>query len=203
MRPAVHQHLRPSYKNWSTELFERFTVAVTVVNLARQGNMEKLQKLIRGGCRIDRRTTYDPWMTPLDAAAIVGNAACADLLLSSGAPLAGSSIFEAIRVDSRPVLEVFHRHDAFFFRNFLKDKDGSENPRLNRWLLHFTALDYALSVGATACSRFLTEVGAPKKKKSIKCYRGHYAPLIEDQSFLSFRGVNTDELCKGRCPAHS
>lgn len=84
------------------------------MNLVRQGNMEKLQKLIRGGCRIDRRTTYDPWMTPLDAAVAAGNAACADLLLSVGAPLWGSSIFEAIRADSRPILDVFHRYDTFF-----------------------------------------------------------------------------------------
>ncbi|OAH95959.1 hypothetical protein A1332_05425 [Methylomonas methanica] len=169
---------------------------MTVVNLARQGNLETLQKLIHGGCRIDRRTTYDPWMTPLDAAAVVGNAACADLLLRAGAPLWGSSIFEAIQVDSRPILEVFHRHDAVFFRDFRKDKEFSPNPRLNRWLLHFTALDYALSIGATACSGFLTEVGAQKKDKFTKCRRGHYAPLIKDESFVSVVGMNLDGLCE-------
>jgi hypothetical protein len=93
-------------------LFERFTDPVTVVNLARQGNIEKLQKLIRGGCRIDRRTTYDPWMAPLDASAAAGNTACTDFLLSVGAPLWGSPIFEAIQIDSRPILDVFHKHDA-------------------------------------------------------------------------------------------
>jgi hypothetical protein len=177
-------------------LFERFTDTVTIVNHARQGNKERLQKLITSGCRIDRRTTYDPWMTPLDAAAVAGNAACAALLLSGGAPLLGSSIFEAIRVNSRPVLEVFHMHDASFFRNFWKDKEFSQNPRLNRWLLHFTALDYALSVDATECSRFLTEIGAPKKEKFIKCRDGHYAPLIKDESFMAFGGMNVDGLCE-------
>jgi hypothetical protein len=177
-------------------LFERFTDPLTVVNFARQGNSEMLLKLIRGGCKIDRRTTYDPWMTPLDAASAAGQTKCVDLLLSRGALLWGSSIFEAIQVDSRPVLEVFYRHDVSFYQNFWKDKPSSQNPRLNRWLLHFTALDYALSLDASACSAFLTEIGAPKKHKFTKCHRGHYAPLIKDESFLSFGGMNMDGLCK-------
>ncbi|EIC28770.1 MULTISPECIES: ankyrin repeat domain-containing protein [Methylomicrobium] len=177
-------------------MFERFTDPITVVSLAQQGNIEKLQKLIRGGCRIDRRTTYDPWMTPLDASAAAGNTVCTEFLLSVGAPLWGSSIFEAIQVDSRPILEVFHKHDAVFFRNFYRDKEFSQNPRLNRWLLHFTALDYALSIGANACSEFLTEIGAQKKDKFTKCRRGHYAPLIKDESFVSFGGMNLDGLCE-------
>lgn len=180
----------------STELFERFTGPTTVVKLARQGNIEKLQQLIRGGCRIDRRTTYAPWMTPLDASAAAGNTACTELLLIAGAPIWGSSIFEAIQADSRPILEVFHKHDAVFFRNFLRDKEFSQNPRLNRWLLHFTALDFALSIGATSCSVFLAEIGAHKKDKFTKCRRGHYSPLINDESFVSFGGMNLDGRCE-------
>jgi len=72
-----------------------------------------------------------------------------------------------------------------FFRNFWKDKEFSQNPHLNRWLLHFTALDYALSIGATECSGFLAEVGAQKKDKFTKCRSGHYAPLIKHESVVS------------------
>ena len=135
-------------------------------------------------------------MTPLDASAAAGNTSCVNLLLSVGAPLLGSSIFEAIQVDSLPILKVFYKYDAAFFRNFQRDKEFSQNPRLNRWTLHFSALDYALSIDATACSGFLAEIGAYKKGESTKCRKGHYAPLIKDESFTSFGGMNLDGSCR-------
>lgn len=177
-------------------MFERFTSAHKVAQIVRQGDIAKLKKIIRSGCRIDKRAppTYflPSWMTPLDVAANTGNASIADMLLTAGVPLWGSSIFEAITADNLPVLQVFHKHNASFFNNFLKDKEFSQNPFLNRWLLLFTALDYALSINADACSQFLTEIGAPKKEKFTKCRKGHYAPLIRDIEFMSFGGVNFD-----------
>ena len=106
-----------------------------LIRLAKEGDMARLRKLIAGGCRLDRRTGLDPWMTPLDAASAAGNPECVEILLSGGAPLWVSSIYEAIKVDAEAVLHAFHRHDKEFYRSFSKDKDFCANPRLNRWLL--------------------------------------------------------------------
>jgi len=177
-------------------MFERFTSAHTTVETVFQGDIQKLKKIIRSGCSIDRRSPpyypRDSWMTPLDAAAASGNEAITDLLLASGASIWGSSIFEAIEVDSLPVLKVFHKYNPLFWKDFLKEKGSKQNPHLNRWLLLFSALDYSLSIGATKCSQFLTEIGATKKEIFTFCRKGHYSPIIEDWEFISSGGVNID-----------
>lgn len=89
-------------------MFERFTSAHAMVEIVFQEDFQKLKKIIPSGCNLDRRVPpYYPrktWMTPLDAAAASGNSATTDLLLSSGAAMLGSSIFEAIEIDSLPVI---------------------------------------------------------------------------------------------------
>jgi ankyrin repeat protein len=152
-------------------MFERFTDSVTVVRVVQQGNLVRLRRLISGGCRIDRRTPYDPWMTPLDAAVIAESFSMAETLLENGAPIDGSSIYHAIARDAVQFLHLFQRHDERLFTHFTRESGNRQNPRLNRWLLLFTALDFATSIHAQSSIAFLEQMRAPRKQNT----RNHWS----------------------------
>lgn len=178
-------------------MFESFTDTVTIVRMIQSGDVARLRKVVAAGAKIDRRTTYDPWMTPLDAAAATQNYDAATILLAGGAPIFGSSIFEAIHQDAVDILRLFHKVDANFHQRFRSDSNNRINPRLNRWLSIFTALDLAISISARNCVEFLEEIGA-RKHANFKTHQldSCTAVFIEEESFLSFGGVNIDGLAE-------
>ena len=92
-------------------MFERFTDPITIVRMIQQGDLSRLRKVISAGAKIDRRTSGEPWMTPLDAAASSQDTQAVALLLAAGAPIYGSSIYDAIAKDAVRVLQSFHSHD--------------------------------------------------------------------------------------------
>lgn len=176
-------------------MFEKFTDTVTLVRMIQAGDIGRLGKVVRAGARIDRRTTYDPWMTPLDAAASIGSVEATSILLTAGAPIFGSSIYEAILRDNADVLRLFHRVDPKFHQRFGQDSNNRANPRLNQWLSVFTARDFAVSIHAERCASFLQEIAARHHPKTKPHHAGNCtAVLIEEESFLSFGGVNVDGL---------
>lgn len=85
-------------------MFERFTDPITIVRMIQQGDLSRLRKVISAGAKIDRRTSGEPWMTPLDAAASSQDTQAVALLLAAGAPIYGSSIYDAIAKDAVRVL---------------------------------------------------------------------------------------------------
>ncbi len=175
-------------------MFERFTDPTTMVRMVQQGELGRLRKAIAGGARVDRRTTYDPWMTPLDAAASTQNTSAAEQLLSAGAHIYGSSIHEAIQRDGFELLQLFHRFDPKFYLRFRQEANNRQNPRLNRWLLTFTTLDFAISINATKCANYLSELGAPRHPTTKRHGPSCIAILIEEESFVTRGGVNIDGL---------
>lgn len=146
------------------------------------------------GRRLDVRGTLEPWRIPMDYAAEAGNGTLARVLLECGSPLWGSSIYEAISSDAVAVLEVFNESDAKFYLQFGRDKQYQANPRLNRWTAHFSALDFARSIQASRCTRYLESVGAPAKSNFRKCRFMCIGIYISDDNFLSVGGVNRDGL---------
>lgn len=175
-------------------MFERFTDTVTVVRMIQQGDIDRLRKVIAGNARIDRRTPLDPWMTPLDAACATGSVDAADILINAGALIYGSSIYEAIKIDSVEILKRFEAHDAMFHKRFQQEANNQKNPKLNRWLSNFTALDFAISLGASRSILFLTEIGA-RRHPTIKPHmKGCTGVLIEDESFITRGGMIIDGL---------
>lgn len=177
-------------------MFERFTDPVTVVRMIQQGDLDRLRRVVAGGARIDRRTPLDPWMTPLDAACATGNAAATDILIKAGAPIYGSSIYEAIKADSVDILKRFQAHEAKFYQRFQQEANNQHNPKLNRWLSSFTALDFAISIGASRSTSFLTEIGARRRPTTKPHMKGCTGILIEDESFVTRGGVNIDGLAE-------
>ena len=177
-------------------MFERFTDPITIVRMIQAGDVVRLKRVVAAGAKIDRRTTFDPWMTPLDAAASTPNLAATEVLLAAGAPVLGSSIFEAIRRDAANVLKLYYQVDPKFHQRFGQDSNGSANPRLNRWLLIFTALDYAISINSPACASLLEEVGARRHPNTKPHRRGCTGVFIEEEAFLSFGGVNIDGMAE-------
>lgn len=201
-------------------MFERFFDPVSVMRIAAQGDTQKLKKLINAGCRLDRRTGLDPWMTPLDAAVASGHLDCVEMLIGGGAPIIGSAIYEAIVRDSKEALEIFARNDDSFYQKFRVDSpNGGLNPKLNNWLSEFTALDLAVSFDSKRCAEFLAKIGAPQHKHLKSCspllpvkddsgivrrplagekwqfYRQRcFAILIESDEFVTRRGTNIDGL---------
>jgi len=173
-------------------MFERFTHPVTVMRMILQGDVGRLRRVIAGGAKIDRRTTYDPWMTPLDAAASTLSTIAAELLLSAGAPICGSSIYEAIQKDGVEVLQLFHRFDPKFYLRFQQEANNRHNPRLNRWMSTFTALDFAISINATKCANYISVLGAQKHSSTKRHGPGCTAILIQEESFIIRGGVNVD-----------
>lgn len=141
---------------------------------------------------LDKRQGLEPWRIPLDYAAAAGNAILAKVLLELGSPLAGSSIYEAILVDSVAVLRALHTHDPRFFDGFTRDKALQQNPRLHRWTLNFTALDLARSINAVECTAFLQALGAPGKAETRKCRRACVGVFIADDEFIFSGGRNID-----------
>lgn len=185
-------------------MFERFADAMTVVKVAGSGDLAKLRKFAESGCSLDRRTTYDPWMNPMDAAIRSKNVSAVQLLLDSQVPVWGSSIWEAIKIDAAPILQLFHSHEEKFYRKFGVDKGARTNPRLHRWTLCFTALDFSLAIGATNSSELLARIGVPQSV-SKRCHCGHHAPRIRDERFAITRGVNVDgqtEMVEGYYCVH-
>lgn len=133
--------------------------------------------------------------TPLDAATRGLKISCVELLLSSSVPVLGSSIVEAIQQDAVDILKVFYRHNPHFTKEFSTNTPRRGiNPLLNRWELCFTALNYALALDSNACAKFLLEIGQKKTKKYATCRRGHFAPWISEESFVTNGGVNMDGL---------
>lgn len=175
-------------------MFERFTDPVTVVRTVLARDINKLRKLVHGGARIDCRTKCDPWMTPLDAACTTKQIEAIEMLLDAGAPVYGSAIYDAIAADFVGGLQAFERHDEKFHQKFQQEAGNNRNPRLNRWLSEFTALDFAISVHAMKCSEFLQSINA-RRHEHIKPHRGTCsAVFIEEESFVSIRGVNLNGL---------
>lgn len=175
-------------------MFERFTDPVTVVRTILARDIANLKRLINGGARLDRRISGDPWMTPMDAACATKQPEAVNALLQANVPVFGSSIYEAISADFAYALRAFHRKDQNFHCNFQRDRESAANPKLNRWLSEFTALDFAMSVNATQCAEFLEEISA-RKHPTIKQHRqGCYAVFIQEESFFATRGVNVDGL---------
>lgn len=172
-------------------MFERFASALEVMHIASNDDTQRMEKVIRSGCRIDRRTTYSPWLTPLDAAVKFNKQSMVELLLRSGAPVTGSAIVEALDIDNVQALDVMHRSNSNFLSNFTSD--GSRgNPRLNRWTLCFGALDYALGMQAKHSILFLRSIGA-KSKEARACMRGHHSVYIhDDDPLLLSGGINID-----------
>ena len=201
-------------------MFELFTDPVSVMRIAADGNTQKLKKLIDAGCRLDRRTSLDPWMTPLDAAVASGHLDCVEMLVTGGAQITGSAIFEAIVRDAKEALEIFASTDTSFYRKFL---GGGSNSGLNsspiKWPSKFTVIDLAVSFDSKRCTAFLAEIGAPYPKHVRSCspllpikddsgkvrrplpgekwqfYRQQcFAILVESDEFIIRRGANFDGL---------
>lgn len=170
--------------------------ADAVVALAEDGNVTALRELVARGVRIDRRTRRSPWVTPLDVAAARSHLECAALLLDAGAPISGSAIFDAIGAGACKVLELFHERDPHFHRLFDRDPYLGANPRLDRWLHHYTALDYAMHIEAHSCVAFLSGIEAPKAPAARRCRNGHYAPRVSSLMFIAFGGTYIDGLCE-------
>ena len=130
----------------------------------------------------------------MDAACATKQTEALNALLQANVPIFGSSIYEAISADFAYALRAFHRNDQDFHRNFQRDRGSAANPRRNRWLSEFTALDFAISVNATQCVEFLEGLSA-RKHPTIKQHRqGCYAVFIQEDSFVATRGVNVDGL---------
>lgn len=172
-------------------MFERFASPFQVVRAVESGDTARLLKLIRGGCRIGRRETYNPWKTPLDAAVGTGRHDFVKVLLDAGAPIVGSSIVEALQKDDAETLRLFYEKDPKFHQRFRQDTDHRINPRLNRWTLNFSALDYALALGAKRCADFLGSLGM-KPRESSRCFAGHHAVFIEDEEPYIHGGIHID-----------
>lgn len=177
-------------------MFERFTESITIVRMIEQGDLGRLQKVISAGAKLDRRTACNPWMTPLDAAASSQNAQATAMLLAAGAPIYGSSIYDAISKDAVQILRAFHRCDSKFHERFRSEANNRLNPRLNRWLSIFTALDFATSVEATNCAAYLFELGARSHSTTKPHRQGCTAILISEESFIALGGVNVDGLAE-------
>lgn len=144
------------------------------------------------GHPLDKRQGLEPWRIPMDHAAAAGNATLAKVLQELGSPLVGSSIHEAILVDAVSVLGAFHARDPKFFAAFRSDKVLQRNPRLNRWTLNFTALDFARSINAVQCTAYLQSVGAPAKPETRKCRQACVGVFIADDDFIVSGGRNID-----------
>lgn len=166
-------------------MFERFASPFQVVRAIESGDTPALLKLIRGGCYLDRRDTYDPWKTPLDAAVTSGRIDVVKILLEAGVKIVGSSVIEALLRDDAEVLRLFHENDPMFLRRFHADDEHivtphNTNPRLNRWTYHFSALDYALALNSQHCAEFFASIGL-KPRASKRCLHSHHAVLIQDE----------------------
>lgn len=201
-------------------MFEMFTDPVSVMRIAADGNAQKLKKLIDAGCKLDRRTSLDPWMTPLDAAVASGHFDCVEMLVTGGAQITGSAILEAIVRDAKEALEIFASTDTSFYRKFL---GGGSNIGFNstpiKWPSKFTVVDLAVSFDAKRCTDFLLKIGAPYPKHVRSCspllpikdnsgkvrrplpgekwqfYRQRcFAILVETDEFVTRRGTNLDGL---------
>lgn len=167
-----------------------------VVARVERGDVAALRDIVDRGVRIDERTRRSPWVTPLDVAAARSDLACAALLLDASAPISGSAIFHAIGADAYRILELFHEHDPQFHRLFDRDPHLGANPRLDRWLHHYTALDYAMHMDAQSCVGFLSGIEAPKAPVARRCRNGHYAPRVSSLMFIAFGGTYIDGLCE-------
>ena len=165
-------------------MFERFTDPITIVRMIQQGDLSRLRKVISAGAKIDRRTSGEPWMTPLDAAASSQDTQAVALLLAAGAPIYGSSIYDAIAKDAVRVLQSFHSHDPRFYDRFRQEASNQLNPRLNRWLSNFTAMDFAVSIEAKECATYLSELGA-RKHPIAKPHRKGFAPYLSKKNYSS------------------
>lgn len=85
-------------------MFERFSSPTSVIRAITRGDIPAVLRLIRGGCRLDRRETYDPWKTPLDAAVASGRTDIIRVLLDAQVKIVGSSVVEALaRDDLEPI----------------------------------------------------------------------------------------------------
>lgn len=175
-------------------MFEGHETAAAVVALVERGDLATLWKLVERGCLINRRTRGRRHATPLDIAAGRGDLPSAAFLLDCGAPIEGSSLFDAISADAVRILELFHGRDREFHRLFLDDSKLGLNPRLDRWLTHYTALDYAQATGARSCATFLKRIGAPDASVSRVCVCGGYAPHITQPVFVCFGGMGAEGL---------
>ena len=180
-------------------MFERFADTVTVVRAVRNNDLPLLAKLINAGAKIDRRTGVTPWETPLDAAASTGNLTAARMLLEAGSPIFGSSIFDAIAIDCADILKLFRLFDPQFFGHFRDEPPYSQNPRLNRWTLEFSALDFAASFHASECISFLESIGAKRQSRRILHKPTCSAVFIQEESFVSIGGVVRDGLTEVTC----
>src|SRR6266545_3908447 len=92
------------------------------------------------------------------------------------------------------LLQLFHRFDPKFYLRFRQEANNRQNPRLNRWLLTFTTLDFAISINATKCANYLSELGAPRHPTTKRHGPSCIAILIEEESFVTRGGVNIDGL---------
>lgn len=173
-------------------MFEKFLSASAVVSIVQKDDARRLRKLISAGCRLDRRTTYVPRLTPLDAATISGNFECIKLLLTARVPVIGSSIYFAIKRDAVEILQFFSHYEKNFHRNFASDGEHESNPHLHRWLSCFTALDFATSIGSNRCAALLQKLNAQRSDKCKK-HRSHCTAIyICERSFIVSQGINID-----------
>jgi len=161
--------------------------------LARGSDAEAMRADLIGRS-LNTREKYEPWRIPMDYAAAAGNATLARVLLECGAGIWGSSILEAIKIDSAEVLICFHSHDPKFYQRFSHEPGNLSNPMLNRWLSTFTALDYAVSIGAEASIAFMTELGARRHPTTKPHWEKCTGILIEDEFFIKLNGINIDGL---------
>ena len=166
-------------------MFERFTSPSSINRVIARGDIPSLRKLIRGGCRLGRRETYDPWKTPLDVAVASGSREIVQLLLDAEAKICGTSLIEAMTRDDIEVFRLFQQKDMKFFRFFHADDERlinphNTNPRLNRWTSHFSVLDYALALGSEKCAAFLLSIGLVARQSKLCLYR-HHAVFIHDE----------------------
>lgn len=170
-----------------------FRKSYDIKALAKSTNADAMRADLTGR-RLEVRGSLEPWRIPMAYAAEAGNSTLARVLLESGSPLWGSSIYEALHSDAVAVLEVFREADAAFYAQFSRDEQYQPNPRLNRWTAHFTALDYARSIQAFQCTSYLEQLGAPAKANFRKCRSLCVGIYISDDNFLSIGGVNRDGL---------
>lgn len=175
-------------------MFESLTSTNKLLKLAREGRLSSLEMLVSKGCQIDKRHS-GRYTSPLDQAVEGQHIECVEFLLSAGSPLGGTAIIIALNNDFVEVLKTFHRHCADFYKLFSRGCNGQgDNPYLNRWQLHLTALDYSITVNSTKSTDFLLQIGM-QKRRHINCKKGHYAPWVSDSDWVTVGGVNIDGRC--------
>lgn len=171
-------------------LFNGHASATTLVRLATDASLARIEQALAAGDDFNRRMIREPRLTPLDAAVRARQLDVIDLLLANGIPITGSAVYEAVVGDCHAALLLFHAHDPRYHARFADDDVLGSNPRLDRWLLRYTALDFARALDAAGCAALLEAHGADAASFATRCPRGHYAPWLAAVPLVCFGAMH-------------